>query len=766
MQCKQEKLVNRLFRSGLAAALFAVAAVAQAQSSPPTLIDQGLGWQRFTEPLPESEALKARSAPGTQTGDPGVRELVMITSRAGVDSAPLSNALKTLLQGEFQASAGVATASTSPLEDPIVVDVALAEAVAAGTEVTDYSAYIEPDDTSSGVGTQFLGCYTGWRDDSFTVIDRTLENVGWDTNDREEQSNFQINGRLNLTGRATVKVGYQWKKSSFCIPWIARFKQAEVRGFVSMDNSNMELGWSWARTQKTRRELFKLFDLSTTVMIGPVPVRFGAQMPIGWGVAMSANYDAAASVSFPLQGIKRFDYICTFKDRCRSQLDPNDPNNTTLQFGSANGLNGGVGITGGVTVKPYVFIEAIGYLYDPHVANVGIGVEAGLPLTFYGVHGNCGVDANVQGNFMDLNAEIGLYFTYNLVGLADKLGINWDWEVSFLGLWKVFETQDILRDSGPIKVLRKNIAFVRFNEDSGTSPFTPIVVSDGTAGVGISEAFQMRMRECIPLKDAVTYRVEWGDGTPSVEVSESTNTATGHRLNLAETSKIFTTAATRQVRFTPVRDSAGRNLTMGSTSWHATTTKTVVVSDYVPPPAPSAVAVTKSGSSLTVTWSATTNTSKYKIERESNGVWGSVATVNVPTTTYTQSSVPIGTYRYRIKPCNSNGGVERCNTTGTISNTVVVGNPPPAPSSVSNSNMRCFGMSNVQWSAVSGAASYRLYASTLNNPGAAAQVYSGPGLSLEVNPPSATYYWVKACNAAGCSVFSVSTRTTVYPGCA
>lgn len=754
-------------RLGLVAVLFAVATMAQAQSSPPTVIDQGPGWQRFSEPLPESEAIRARSALKAQSGDPAVRDLVMVTSREGVNNAPLSNALKTLLQAEFQAAA-VGTTSAPPLEDPIIVDVALAEAVASGTEVTDYSAYVEPDDTSSGVGTQFLGCYTGWRDGSFTVIDRTLENVGWDTNDREEQSNFQINGRLNLTGRATVKVGYQWKKSSFCIPWIARFKQAEVRGFVSMDNSNMELGWSWARTQKTRRELFKLFDLSTTVMIGPVPVRFGAQMPIGWGVAMSANYDAAASVSFPLQGTKRFDYVCTFKDRCRSQLDPNDPNNTTLQFGSANGLSGGVGITGGVTVKPYVFIEAIGYLYDPHVANVGIGVEAGLPLTFYGVHGNCGVDANVQGNFMDLNAEIGLYFTYNLVGLADKLGINWDWEVSFLGLWKVFETKDILRNDGPIKVLRKNILFARFNEDSGVSPFTPVVVNDGSAGVGISEPFAMRMRECIPLKDAVTYRVEWGDGTLPTEVHETVNAATGHRQNLAETSKIFSTAATRQVRITPVRDSAGRDLTMGSGSAPslATTTKTVVVSDYVPPPAPTTVTVTKSGSSLTAIWSATTNTSKYKIERESNGVWSAVATVNVPTTTYTQSSLPIGTYRYRVKPCNNNGGVERCNTTGTISNTVVVGNPPPAPSSVSNANMRCYGMSNVQWSAVAGATSYRLYGSTLNNPGGAAQVYSGPGLSLEVNPPSATYYWVKACNAAGCSVFSVYTRTTVYPGCA
>ena len=62
-------------------------------------------------------------------------------------------------------------------------------------------------------------------------------------------------------------------------------------------------------------------------------------------------------------------------------------------------------------------------------------------------------------------------------------------------------------------------------------------------------------------------------------------------------------------------------------------------------------------------------------------VWSFVATVNVPTTTYTQSTMPIGTYRYRIKPCNNNGGVERCNTTGAISNTIVVGNPPPAPGS-------------------------------------------------------------------------------------
>src|SRR5688572_29370382 len=131
-------------RLGLVAVLFAVATMAQAQSSPPTVIDQGPGWQRFSEPLPESEAIRARSALKAQSGDPAVRDLVMVTSREGVNNAPLSNALKTLLQAEFQAAA-VGTTSAPPLEDPIIVDVALAEAVASGTEVTDYSAYVEPD---------------------------------------------------------------------------------------------------------------------------------------------------------------------------------------------------------------------------------------------------------------------------------------------------------------------------------------------------------------------------------------------------------------------------------------------------------------------------------------------------------------------------------------------------------------------------------------------------------------------------------------------
>lgn len=757
--------MKKIHRLGLLTMLLGVAGLANGQA---TLIDQGPGWQRFSEPLPQDAASKARSTLSAEGGDPAVRELVLISSQAGVNDAPLSQALKDLLAQEFQSS-GVASADGAPLEDPIVVDLKLAEAVANGAELSDYSAYVEPDDSASGAGTQFFGCYTGWRDGSFKVIDRSLDQVGWDSNDRDE-SNFMLSGRLNLSGRATVTIGYQWKKSSFCIPWIARFRHAHVQGFVSVDDSNMEVNWSWSDTLDERHELFKLFDVSTTVMIGPVPVRFGAQMPIGWGFSMTTSYDLSAQMTFPFSGVKRFDYLCTLRDRCQSQLDPNDPNNTTLEFGASNDLTGSTGASGSITVKPYVYLEALGYLYDPRVAHVGIGVEAGLPLTLWGTHDDCGAgtgDAtdNVQGNFMDLNAELGLYFTYNLVGVADTLGLDWDFGVYFLDFWKVFETEDVIRKKGPIKVLRKNLLFSRWNENAGVSPFTPVVTTDGDAGVGIAESISMRLRSCVPLKDAVTYRVEWSDGATK-EVHEPTQSSTGHRAGLAQVNLTWNTSGAKIVKVTPIRDAAGRDLTVMNSGGPkpATTERTVNVSAYVAPPTPASITLSKSGSSLKVTWSATSNTTKYKLDREYNGVWTFATTVNAPTVEYTQSSPNIGTYRYRVRACNNNGGVERCSSSKT-SASVVVGTPPSPPSSVSNVSALCKGLSTVKWSAVSGATSYRLYANTLNSPGTATQVYSGTALSQQVNPPSATYYWVKACNAVGCSTFSAYTRTQFYPVC-
>ncbi|HEY5810762.1 MAG TPA: hypothetical protein VIT67_22520, partial [Povalibacter sp.] len=535
---------------------------------------------------------------------------------------------------------------------------------------------------------------------------------------------------------------------------------------VSMDGSTMDLSWSWAKELNERKQLATLFDVNTTVMVGPVPVRFGAQMPFGWGVAMNAAYDVGAAMTFPFQGTKRFDYVCTLRDRCVSRLTGDDQD--TIEFGAPDGVQGGFGAAGRVTVKPYVYLEAIGYLYDPHIAHVGIGAEAGLPVTLGGANSStCGAVEKVQGNYLDISAEVGLYFTYNLVGVADTLGIDWMYDVRFLNLWSIYKTEDLIRGEPAIKVLRRNLAFMRFNEDANISPFTPVVVADGEAGVGLAEPFAFRMRDCVPFKDAVTYQVDWADGTNS-KVTEQIDSSTGHRKNLAQINKTWNAAGSRAVKVFPLKDSSGRDLTAkGDGSFPAVTNKTVSVSAYVAPPAPSGVTLTKSGTNgqtLNVSWQATTNTTKYKVEREANGVRNSNTVVNAPTTSYSQSSGGNGTFRYFIRACNDNGGMERCSSQ-VASNSVVVGNPPSAPASISNVNGRCNGLSTVKWSAVSGATSYKLFASTGSTPGNAVQVYSGAGLDMEVNPPSATYYWVKACNISGCSTFSASTRTTFYPGC-
>jgi hypothetical protein len=750
------------------AGLLACASIAQAQT-PSNIIDAGPGWQRIAEPLSAEAAAKARASLSAQSGDPTVRDLVVISTPQGVEGAPISPALKDLLRDEFASSSGVSAASAQP-EDPVIIDLKLAEAVAAGTALDQFGDYVEPDE-SAGAGAQFLGCSTHWRTSDVRVFDRAIEQTGYDKEfpGEDEDMDAKLGGHLNFTGQATAKIVYQWKKTSFCIPWIARFKHARVSGFVSMDNSSLDLSLGFS-AKKIRKELFKLLDVQKSFMVGPVPVVVGAQIPFGWGVATSVNFEGGFSAGFPMRGTRRFDYICTFKDRCQNQLDANDPNNdNTLEFTAVQDVEFGYGGAGSITVKPYIYLEALGYLYDPRVSHVGFGFEAGLPVTVFFNHGNCGAGTEIlHGAFADLNAELSFYFKYNAAGLADTLGIDWDKEVRFLNLWTVFKTEDVIRGNKPIHVLRRNLWFTRFNEpDSAVSPFTPIVVTDGIAGVGFDEPISARMRDCIPLKDPVTYQIEWEDKTTTT-MREYGDNNTGHRNTLAQTTKKWTSAGKKAIRIYPLTDTAGRDLTKVDLKKSvAATARTVDVSQYVAPPAPTAVTLAKEGTTgLKLTWKAPTNTTKYKIELEKNGVWSYIGIVYAPNVSHSLANNANGTYRYRIAACNDNGGVERCQNPAVVSNTAIIGNPPPPPSSVSNVDRRCFGMAEIRWSAVNGATSYKLYSNTLNDASKSVQVYSGTALKREVNPPAETYYWVKACNVSGCSTFSTSTRTRMYPGCA
>ena len=50
-------------------------------------------------------------------------------------------------------------------------------------------------------------------------------------------------------------------------------------------------------------------------------------------------------------------------------------------------------------------------------------------------------------------------------------------------------------------------------------------------------------------------------------------------------------------------------------------------------------------------------------------------------------------------------------------------------------------------------------------PGSAIKVYEGAQRYYTSNAPNRLYYWVQACNAAGCSTLSAYKIADPFPGC-
>lgn len=177
---------------------------------------------------------------------------------------------------------------------------------------------------------------------------------------------------------------------------------------------------------------------------------------------------------------------------------------------------------------------------------------------------------------------------------------------------------------------------------------------------------------------------------------------------------------------------------------------------YAPSGMPTvSVPATNSNGAYTVSWTAVSGAASYQVEESVNGggwslfysgVGGSVAV----------SGKGTGGYGYRARACNAAG----CGGYSATATTQVTLPPSSAPSLTAPANSNT-GSYTVSWTAVGGAASYRLEES-INN-AAWNAVYSGGATSASLTGRSpATYgYRVVACNAGGCGPYSATASTTV-----
>lgn len=190
-------------------------------------------------------------------------------------------------------------------------------------------------------------------------------------------------------------------------------------------------------------------------------------------------------------------------------------------------------------------------------------------------------------------------------------------------------------------------------------------------------------------------------------------------------------------------------------------TLTSVVSDTTPPTVPqSLIATAQSATQINLDWSDSTDSggsglADYRVERCAGSSCSNFVELSPPHPTssaYSDTTVLASTtYRYRVRARDG------ANNYSGYSNTAAGTTPggvPAAPSlSASAAQVTYPNGFTVFWNTPSGTTSFQLYENP-NNTGFSL-VYSGTDTVVPRNPLPGEYrYYVRACNASGCSVNS------------
>lgn len=190
----------------------------------------------------------------------------------------------------------------------------------------------------------------------------------------------------------------------------------------------------------------------------------------------------------------------------------------------------------------------------------------------------------------------------------------------------------------------------------------------------------------------------------------------------------------------------------GCGDYSAVSSISVGITIPLPPSSITAPATSATGI-YDVQWTASANATQYTVqERVNGGAWTTVFTGSA--LIWEATGRANGTYTYQVAACN---GPSLCSGYTTMSTSVVVSivAVPGAPTITAPSGGNTTGTYTVVWTAVTGATSYQLNENA--NGAGMTQVYSGTATSRSFTHANGNYtYQVRACNAAGCGLYSAN----------
>ena len=244
--------------------------------------------------------------------------------------------------------------------------------------------------------------------------------------------------------------------------------------------------------------------------------------------------------------------------------------------------------------------------------------------------------------------------------------------------------------------------------------------------------------------------------------------ATHYKLYRSETSGGLFAPVGGEISVTRYRDSAPANIfyyyQLEACSGNECSGRSPAVGTA--PAMPSPMAATQSDSAISITWSAVTGATHYKLYRSetSGGSFDQIGRDITATDYVDDSGLTANTpYYYQLEACNDNGCSGRSLETSAATAPPTA---PPAAPTAPDATPQNAGEIEIRWSEVARATHYKLYRSETSR-GSFDQIggditgvrYADSDLFAD----TAYYYELEACNSGGCSGRSSEVSATTYP---
>ncbi len=416
---------------------------------------------------------------------------------------------------------------------------------------------------------------SSWKEDS-KAFDKSFNNASnksYSTN----SGYINLNAQTNITATGSLKGGFYYKAKSRCgIPYKIRFQHADVNADANISGLLKSTGSaSYSDSKIFNLEPIRMFEYTQSwwFYIFQFDMKLKAQFDLGLKVAAAAavNYEA----TYDTKGVIGITWRCT-KDECIKSRNIVD-----LTFNDTGATNYSAQVK--VEVVPFAdanFSADIDMYWGAlDIANAKIGVVAATPITYFGYYGNMCSDADKDGTNEIVSASLidgyGMLYAYRDVNALGKKK-RFDLDLGLSGNWRKTSEFDIRATSGTkLTVYSKHLYYKDLNGQS--SVIQPVFLSD--TNIAINQPFSFSKRSCHPFSDAVTYEVNWGDGTANTLGSATsiahnwagTGTKTiyarlvedafGRKLNGKWVSKAYT--VTGAISYCAMSGLAGRYVTTG-----------------------------------------------------------------------------------------------------------------------------------------------------------------------------------------------------------